>query len=143
MCSYHYARRQFNLTCDQSLRYGDLEAFDVAMMHAFAEDFFTLGTYVSRKHEADKVIVFERGPLLFLFNFHPTQSYPGYRVGYHNTSAVMKLVLTSDAREFGGWGRIDPEAEYRCQGMPWDGRADSLQVYLPNRSCLVLAPLNI
>lgn len=27
--------------------------------------------YVTLKHGADKVIVFERGDLLFVFNFHP------------------------------------------------------------------------
>jgi 1,4-alpha-glucan branching enzyme len=27
--------------------------------------------YVSLKHEEDKIIVFEKGDLLFVFNFHP------------------------------------------------------------------------
>lgn len=38
-------------------------------------------TYISRKEEADKVVVFERGDLVFVFNFHPTNSYTDYRVG--------------------------------------------------------------
>jgi len=29
--------------------------------------------YISTKHEEDKIIVFEKGPLLFVFNFHPTK----------------------------------------------------------------------
>ena len=37
--------------------------------------------YVSRKDEGDKVIVFERGNLVFVFNFHWTNSYSDYRVG--------------------------------------------------------------
>ena len=37
--------------------------------------------YVSRKDESEKVIVMERGDLLFVFNFHPTNSYQDYRVG--------------------------------------------------------------
>lgn len=36
---------------------------------------------MSRKDESDKVIVMERGDLLFVFNFHPTNSYQNYRVG--------------------------------------------------------------
>uniref|UniRef100_A0A4W5MH06 Alpha-amylase/branching enzyme C-terminal all beta domain-containing protein n=1 Tax=Hucho hucho TaxID=62062 RepID=A0A4W5MH06_9TELE len=36
--------------------------------------------FVSAKHEGDKVIVFERGNVLFLFNFHPTRSHTNYRV---------------------------------------------------------------
>jgi 1,4-alpha-glucan branching enzyme len=38
-------------------------------------------TYISRKDEGDKMIVFERGDLVFVFNFHPTQSFQDYRVG--------------------------------------------------------------
>lgn len=33
------------------------------------------------KHQDDKVIVFERGNLLWIFNFHPTKSFSDYRVG--------------------------------------------------------------
>lgn len=29
--------------------------------------------YVSRKNEGDKLIAFERGGLLWVFNFHPTK----------------------------------------------------------------------
>lgn len=37
--------------------------------------------YISRKDEGDKVIVFERGNLVFVFNFHWSNSYSDYRVG--------------------------------------------------------------
>jgi 1,4-alpha-glucan branching enzyme len=37
--------------------------------------------YISRKHEEDKVIVFEKGDLVFMFNFHWSNSYFDYRVG--------------------------------------------------------------
>lgn len=37
--------------------------------------------YVSRKDEADRAIVFERGNLVFVFNFHWRNSYSDYRVG--------------------------------------------------------------
>ena len=37
-------------------------------------NFMTQGRgYVSRKHEGDKLIAFERGGLLWVFNFHPTE----------------------------------------------------------------------
>ncbi len=35
-------------------------------------------TWVSRKSEGDKLIAFERGDLVFVFNFHPTNSYSDY-----------------------------------------------------------------
>jgi len=37
--------------------------------------------YISRKNEGDKVIIFERGNLVFVFNFHWNNSYSDYRVG--------------------------------------------------------------
>ena len=37
-------------------------------------NFMTQGPgYVSRKHDGDKLLVFERGGLLWIFNFHPSQ----------------------------------------------------------------------
>ena len=36
---------------------------------------------MSRKHEDDKVIVFERAEVLFAFNFHPTKSFTDYKIG--------------------------------------------------------------
>jgi len=34
-----------------------------------------------RVHNDDKVVIFERAGLLFVFNFHPTTSYSDYRFG--------------------------------------------------------------
>ena len=36
--------------------------------------------------EGDKLVIFERGDLVFVFNFHPTNSYSDYRVGCKNPS---------------------------------------------------------
>lgn len=83
--SYHYARRQFNLVDDDLLRYRHLNAFDAAM-NALEERFHWLTSpreYVSRKNEGDKVIIFERARLLYVFNFHPTQSFADYKIGSH------------------------------------------------------------
>lgn len=43
--------------------------------------YYSLQAYVSEKHELNKVIAYERANLLFIFNFHPSQSYTDYRVG--------------------------------------------------------------
>ena len=37
--------------------------------------------HVSTKHQSDKVMVFDRAGVVFIFNFHPSTSYPDYRVG--------------------------------------------------------------
>ena len=81
--SFHYARRQYNLIDDHLLRYRFLNEFDRAMNAAEAQYGWLLApqAWVSRKHEDDKVIVFERARLLFVFNFHPTKSFSDYCVG--------------------------------------------------------------
>jgi 1,4-alpha-glucan branching enzyme len=37
--------------------------------------------YISRKDDRDKVIIFEKGDLVFVFNFHWQKSFTDYRVG--------------------------------------------------------------
>lgn len=41
---------------------------------------FPLQAFLSAKHEEDKVIVFDRANVVFIFNFHPSKSFQDYRV---------------------------------------------------------------
>lgn len=143
--SYHYARRQFNLIDDELLRYKFLFKFDSAMQ-AVDENYGVLDTpqaYVSLKHESDKVLVFERNGLVFVFNFHPTQSYPDYKIGV-DVAGTYEVVLNSDREEFGGHSRIQ---EVNEKGQPqqyftnddgWNHRRNSMMVYIPCRTAIVL-----
>jgi len=36
---------------------------------------------VTLAHEEDKIIAFEKGRLLFVFNFHPSKSFENYKIG--------------------------------------------------------------
>lgn len=96
--------------------------------------------YVSVKHEGDKVIAFDHGtaagPLLFVFNFHPSASYTGYRIGVPARGS-WRLVLDSDAEEFGGHRRVDASTTHEAQEFEWQGRPFSLQLYLPCRTAQV------
>uniref|UniRef100_A0A453TB00 Alpha-amylase/branching enzyme C-terminal all beta domain-containing protein n=1 Tax=Aegilops tauschii subsp. strangulata TaxID=200361 RepID=A0A453TB00_AEGTS len=51
------------------------------------------------------IIVFERGDLVFVFNFHPSKTYDGYKVGC-DLPGKYKVALDSDALMFGGHGRV-------------------------------------
>lgn len=149
--SFLYARRQMNLPRDSLLRYQQLNAFDAAMQHLEAR-YHWLGSghdhgrgesggdpgYVSRKREDDKVIVFERAGLLFIFNFHPTTSWADYRVGVQ-AGGTYRLVLDTDRKGFGGFGRIEPQTRFFTTEGEFDGRANSLAVYAPTRTAMVLA----
>jgi len=52
---------------------------------------FHLQALISRVHNDDKVVIFERAGLLFLFNFHPTRSYLDYRVGIEKSGMYVIL----------------------------------------------------
>lgn len=139
--SYHYARRQFNLPDDPLLRYKFLNLFD-AKMNALETQYKWLSyrQYVSRKHQDDKVIVFERGErgLLWIFNFHTHKSYTDYKIGC-NHAGKYKIVLDSDAEEFGGHKRLDHSTEFFTSNDGWDDRRHSIMIYIPCRTAIVLA----
>nr|XP_054104997.1 1,4-alpha-glucan-branching enzyme isoform X2 [Callithrix jacchus] len=137
--SYHYARRQFHLTDDDLLRYKFLNNFD-RDMNRLEERFGWLSApqaYVSEKHEGNKIIAFERAGLLFIFNFHPSKSYTDYRVGTA-LPGKFKIVLDSDAAEYGGHQRLDHSTDFFSEAFEHNGRPCSLLVYIPSRVALIL-----
>ncbi|EED21643.1 glycogen branching enzyme GbeA, putative [Talaromyces stipitatus ATCC 10500] len=136
--SFWYARRLLNLTEDHLLRYRFLNDFDRAMQLT-EEKYGWLHSpqaYVSLKNESDKVIVFERAGLLWVFNFHPTQSFTDYRVGVEQ-EGTYRIVLDTDDTDFGGHGRNQKETRFFTTDFPWNGRKNFLQVYIPTRTALV------
>ncbi|KAF0396572.1 glycogen branching enzyme [Gigaspora margarita] len=138
--SYHYARRQWNVVDDNLLRYKYLNEFDKTLQTT-EEKFGWLSSpqaYISLKHEDDKLIVFERGNLLWIFNFHPTQSFVDYRIGTEWPGSY-KIVINSDSKKHGGHDRIDENQTYISKPEPWNGRKNYIQVYIPCRIALVLS----
>lgn len=136
--SFWYARRQFNLPDDQLLRYRFLNEFDRCMQHT-EEKYGWLHSpqaYISLKNETDKVIVFERAGLLWIFNFHPTQSFTDYRVGVEE-AGTYRIVVDTDSQHYGGLGRIDSNTRFFTTDFAWNGRKNFIQVYLPTRSAIV------
>lgn len=139
--SYHYARRQWNLVDDKLLRYKFLNNFD-REMNLLEEIYKWLPAhpaYVSWKHEGDKLIVFERAGLVFVFNFHPTKSFPDYRIGV-NQAGRYRIVLDSDDPKFGGHSRLDHKTEFVTFNEGYANRRYSTNVYAPSRVAFVLAP---
>ncbi|XP_031428877.1 1,4-alpha-glucan-branching enzyme [Clupea harengus] len=142
--SYHYARRQFNLVDTDHLRYSQLYAFDRDMNRT--EDKYgwlaAPPAFVSARHEGDKVIVFERATTIFIFNFHPTNSYQDYRIAVE-MPGKYRIKLDSDEVQYGGHGRLDHNTEFFTEPVPHDGRSHSTQVYLPCRTAIVMGKVDI
>ncbi|OQD60637.1 hypothetical protein PENPOL_c021G00880 [Penicillium polonicum] len=138
--SFWYARRQLNLTEDPLLRYKFLNDFDRGMQLA-EQKYGWLSApqaYISLKNESDKVLVFERAGLLWIFNFNAKMSFTDYRVGV-DVPGTYRIVLDTDAKDFGGLGRNVKETRFFTTDMSWNGRGNFVQVYIPTRTALVLA----
>lgn len=140
--SMKYARRQWSLADNSLLRYKGLNDFDAAMQqldlkYNLLEDPLIEHLMV---HEAKKLLVYRRGPLVFAFNFHPAESYADLRIPVPDQTDY-RLILDSDEKSFEGFGRVASGVKYVWQNQPWENRKQSLMIYLPNRSALVLAPV--
>ncbi|RFU33406.1 hypothetical protein B7463_g2915, partial [Scytalidium lignicola] len=138
--SFWYARRQFNLTEDSLLRYQFLNEFD-AKMNDTEQKYGWLHSsqaYISLKNEVDKVVVFERAGLVWVFNFHPTKSFADYRIGIE-VPGTYRIVLNTDSKEFGGFERVDNATRFFTTPMEWNGRKNFTHVYVPNRTAIILA----
>lgn len=140
--SYHYARRQWNLVDDPLLRYRDLNEFDRAMQSL--DEHFGLLTdpFIEQLlvHEDNKQLIFRRGPLVFVFNFHPTISYSDWRIPVPDP-CDYRLVLDTDAWEFSGFARVARGQNYIWQPIACADRRQSVLIYAPSRTALVLAPV--
>uniref|UniRef100_A0A7E4V878 Alpha-amylase_C domain-containing protein n=1 Tax=Panagrellus redivivus TaxID=6233 RepID=A0A7E4V878_PANRE len=95
--------------------------------------------YVTTKHGGDKVVSFERGGLVFVFNLNTTQAFTDYWVAT-DVGGDYKLALNSDATEFGGHNRLNPDQIYPAVEPGHNGRRFHLSVYVPPRVVIVLAP---
>ena len=139
--SLHYARRQWSLVDHPELRYRDLGAFDGAMTELDrTDDLLARPDYEPlHVHEDQKLLMFRRGPLVFAFNWHPLNSYADYRIGVP-AAREYRLILNTDAPQFGGHGLVAADQVYPVQAYPWFNRAQSIQIYLPARTALVLRP---
>lgn len=91
--SLHHCRRRWDLCDAEFLRYKHMNAWDRAMQHLDkAFGFITAPhQWVSKKDEGDKLVVVERGDLVFVFNFHPEKSFTG-EICIFNTSVRCNLI---------------------------------------------------
>ena len=95
--------------------------------------------YISLKNESDKVLVFERAGLLWIFNFHPSDSFTDYRVGIE-AAGTYRIVIDTDDPTFGGLGRVAKDTRFFTTDFSWNNRKNFIQVYIPARSALVSSP---
>uniref|UniRef100_A0A1I8FEI0 Alpha-amylase_C domain-containing protein n=1 Tax=Macrostomum lignano TaxID=282301 RepID=A0A1I8FEI0_9PLAT len=157
---YYYARRQFNLVYDKLLRYQHLNNFDAAMNLAepgSAGWHRGPGT-LTRKHNATKVVAFERGGLLFAVNWHWASSFTDYRLGAVAEPGRYRICAHTDRRSSADTTRrgreihaiLHPPGDFdgalqlaaavacpgRCAPWFWPGRTRARRLIVMDYQCL-------
>ncbi len=137
--SYWYARRQWSLVDDDTLRYKGLNTFDQAMQHLDAAHHLLADENIQLLfiHEDAKQIVYARGGLVFVFNFHSTASVTDWRVPVPEKTDY-RLILNTDDAAYGGYSAVEG-VHYPWQDVAVEGQSQSIQLYVPARSAQVLA----
>ncbi len=141
--SFQYARRQWSLVENPDLRYQFLNLFDREMIRLI-RDSGTLDNpwpYKLFENPGDLVLAFERGDLLFVFNFNPAQSFTDY--GFPVNAGKFRIVLNTDDNSFGGNGLVDNSMIHYSKPEQHTAPKHLLRLYIPARSALVLRKLPI
>jgi 1,4-alpha-glucan branching enzyme len=132
--SYQYARRQWSLVDTPHLRYRQLDAWDKAMIH-LALEYHLLSDppAVQLYLEPDKkILAYARAGLVFVFSFHPTESFFGFPIRMPEKGSY-RILLNSDDAEFGGFDRLDQSISYST------GTDQEVHLYVPNRVVIILS----
>jgi len=133
--SHKYSRRQWSLTDNPELKYRFLAEFDRHMLKVIKD--FNLFQHrdmpMLAEHVADQVLAFRRGPLVFVFNFNPFQSFTDYAISV--PEGQYRLIMDSDRAEFGGRARLAPAQNLVT--LP-GSQGPVVRLYLPTRTALVL-----
>ncbi len=147
--SFFYARRLWFLAKDENLKFKYLLNFEKSMIKIFKNfhNFIPYNVSMLRVNEKNKIISFIRDSILYIFNFHPINSYTDYPVEIdlndifkknfeqfdRSDKYSLKLIFSSDDKIFGGFDRVDKNIDY-----PIFKEADYsyIKCYLPNRTAL-------
>lgn len=101
--SYQHARRQWSLAENEDLKFKYLLAFDhdmIELEHDF--EFMEKPETLEQRwvKNSDKLLVYQKGDLLFAFNFHPS-----YGQQLHlDLAEKPELIFDTDDRKYGGFG---------------------------------------
>ena len=137
--SYQYCRRQWSLLANGYLKYSLLNAFDADMIHMARENGILSEPYPQLRliHQRDHMLAFERGGLVFIFNFDPQRAHEDYCIPV-SAPCDHEVLLSSDDACYGGFDRVGHET--RSAYVP-GCRYPALKIGLPPRTAIVLRPV--
>lgn len=95
--SYFYCRRQWHLADDMNLKYNELEDFDRHLLSVTREndifDYSPQSLYIDAHKQ---VLVYARGPLIFVLNFNPWNLYKQYGVTVPSKGGYALVLSTEE-----------------------------------------------
>lgn len=136
-----HAHRQWHLADQPDLKYSSLAAWDraelVDLVGKHLDDFLQqpMFRYI---HENDRLLAYERGQLLFAFNFNETR--PCDNMLFAVTPGKYVEILSSDEKRFAGHGNLrvaNPPLEHFTTPIP-DRYEQDINLYMPPMTALVL-----
>lgn len=141
--SYFYARRQWSLKKNPTLKYHYLSDFDRDMIELIKQYGILHIPFPAAvlQNEPDQMLAFIRGNLLFVFNFNPTHSFTDY--GIPVTKGKYKVVLYTDDRKYGGQHLIDTEMDYYTIPVSKFSDTQVLRIYITPRTGIVFMKVPI
>lgn len=136
--SYKYARRQWELVDNPNYLYQGLGKFDEDMLKLISAEkkFQEINLYKYWDNSGDQVLAYGREDLLFVFNFHPYNSFTDY--GMLVRPGEYEMVLNSDAPQYGGFGLIDEKVHHFTMPAEDEPEKGWLRLYIPSRTAFVL-----
>ena len=143
--SYQHARRQWSLCRPDYLRYSYLMRFDEEMVSLVRKgNVLEDHPVLLVADEEKKILIFIRKNYIFAFNFHPSASFAEY--GFAAPAGEYEMVLDSDELRFNGFARVKADERHLTLHVKSPNgnqdMEDTLYLYLPSRSALVLKKIN-
>jgi 1,4-alpha-glucan branching enzyme len=140
--SFQHARRQWSLASNDELRYKYLDFWDKKMIETCTgrEGYFASKASIIHENSSEQILAYERAGLVFIFNFNPTKSFPGY--GLYLPKGDYKIILSADSKQFGGHMRVDES--YIIPSKPVDDSyyAECMaNFYIPSQTCYVITKI--
>jgi 1,4-alpha-glucan branching enzyme len=137
--SFFHCRRLWSLSDNPSLRYEALRNFDMAMIQLMRDEgLLAAGSprplWIDQKK---KIVSFRKKDYVFLFNFHPSESYTGFELPIHEKGS-FQVVMDTDEERFGGHARISHETVYESVSLRRSNQITGITIYSPCRTAMVL-----
>ena len=136
--SYKHARRMWSVADNEELRFHLLSDFDQVMMQWVSQSGLLDIPEVTWRfdNKADKILSYQRGDFLMVFNFNPSHSFTDY--GIPLEPSKYKILFNTDEACFGGQDRIDKKMIYYTRPASSMLSQHYLNLYLPARTAMVL-----